>query len=144
LIRQPTTDVVSVERVDATNIGRLLATSGTADIIDAHVVVCARHSTQQVVTTDGMTSQPRSTPRRRHGLIPRSWHFEHVTKPGMVTIAGKPSSSAPIGTVRSTLKQRESNRVPAEQLSHHQAGTRQWLWCVGTGPPLLHRDGGRL
>jgi hypothetical protein len=52
LIRQPTTDVVPVDRVDATNIGRLLATSGTANIIDAHVVVCARRSAQQAVTTD--------------------------------------------------------------------------------------------
>ncbi len=52
LIRQPTTNVVSLDRVDATNIGRLLATSGTADIVDAHVVVCARRSAQQVVTTD--------------------------------------------------------------------------------------------
>ena len=52
LIRQPKTDVVALDRVDATNIGRLLATSGTADIADAHVVVCARRSGQQVVTTD--------------------------------------------------------------------------------------------
>lgn len=52
LIRQPMTNVVPLDRVDATNIGRLLATSGTADIVDAHVVVCARRSAQQVVTTD--------------------------------------------------------------------------------------------
>jgi len=44
LIRQPQTDVVSLDRVDATNIGRLPATSGTADIADAHVVVCARRA----------------------------------------------------------------------------------------------------
>jgi predicted nucleic acid-binding protein len=52
LIRQPQTDVVALDRVDATNIGRLLASSGTADIADAHVVICARRSGQQVVTTD--------------------------------------------------------------------------------------------
>lgn len=52
LIRQPKTDVVALDRVDATNIGRLLATSGTADITDAHVVVCARRVGQQVVTSD--------------------------------------------------------------------------------------------
>jgi hypothetical protein len=52
LIRQPKTDVVPLDRVDATNIGRLLASSGTADIADAHVVICARRSGQQVVTTD--------------------------------------------------------------------------------------------
>jgi predicted nucleic acid-binding protein len=52
LIRQPTTDVVPLDRVDATHVGRLLAASGTADIIDAHVVVCARRAGQQVVTSD--------------------------------------------------------------------------------------------
>ena len=52
LVRQPTTDVVSLDRVDATNVGRLLAASGTADITDAHVVVCARRATQTVVTSD--------------------------------------------------------------------------------------------
>jgi hypothetical protein len=52
LIRQPTTDVISLDRVDATNVGRLLAASGTADIADAHVVVCARRANQPVVTSD--------------------------------------------------------------------------------------------
>lgn len=52
LIRQPTTDVVSLDRVDATNVGRLLAASGTSDIVDAHVVVCARRADQRVVTSD--------------------------------------------------------------------------------------------
>lgn len=52
LVRQPTTDVVPMDRVDATNVGRLLAASGTSDIVDAHVVVCARRAGQQVVTSD--------------------------------------------------------------------------------------------
>lgn len=52
LIRQPTTDVVVLDRVDATHVGRLLAASGTADITDAHVVVCARRAGQRVVTSD--------------------------------------------------------------------------------------------
>lgn len=52
LIRQATTDVVPLDRVDATHVGRLLAASGTADIADAHVVVCARRAGQQVVTSD--------------------------------------------------------------------------------------------
>jgi transcription antitermination factor NusA-like protein len=52
LIRQPTTDVINVDRVDATNIGRLLAASGTADITDAHVVICARRAGQPAVTSD--------------------------------------------------------------------------------------------
>jgi len=52
LIRQPTTDVVGLDRVDATNVGRLLAASGTSDIADAHVVICARRADQPVVTSD--------------------------------------------------------------------------------------------
>lgn len=52
LVRQPTTDVVSLDRIDATNVGRLLGASGTSDITDAHVVVCARRANQPVVTTD--------------------------------------------------------------------------------------------
>jgi predicted nucleic acid-binding protein len=52
LVRQPTTDVVALDRVDATNVGRLLAASATSDITDAHVVICARRSGQRVVTSD--------------------------------------------------------------------------------------------
>lgn len=52
LIRQPTTDVTDLGRVDAVNVGRLLAASGTSDIADAHVVICARRAGQSVVTSD--------------------------------------------------------------------------------------------
>jgi hypothetical protein len=52
LIRQPTTDVVSLDRVDAVSVGRLLAASSTSDVVDAHVVVCARRAAQRVVTSD--------------------------------------------------------------------------------------------
>jgi predicted nucleic acid-binding protein len=52
LLRQPTTDLVSLDRVDATSVGRLLNASATDDIVDAHVVVCARRAGQQVVTSD--------------------------------------------------------------------------------------------
>lgn len=52
LVRQPTTDVVALDRVDATGVGRLLATSGTADVVDAHVVLCARRAGQAVATSD--------------------------------------------------------------------------------------------
>jgi hypothetical protein len=52
LIRQPGTDVVALGRVDATHVGRLLAASGTSDIADAHVVICARRADQPVVTSD--------------------------------------------------------------------------------------------
>src|SRR6185312_323193 len=52
LARQPTTDVIALDRVDATHVGRLLAASGTADVVDAHVVVCANRARQRVVTSD--------------------------------------------------------------------------------------------
>ena len=52
LVRQPTTDVVALDRVDATNVGRLLAASRTSDIADAHVVICARRHDQTIVTSD--------------------------------------------------------------------------------------------
>ena len=52
LIRQPNSDLVPLDRVDAVHIGRLLAASGTSDIVDAHVVVCARRASQRVLTSD--------------------------------------------------------------------------------------------
>jgi len=52
LLRQPGTNVVALDRVDATAVGRLLAASRTVDIADAHVVVCARRGGQAVVTSD--------------------------------------------------------------------------------------------
>ena len=52
LLRQPRTQVVPLDRVDATQVGKLLATSGTSDLADAHVVVCARRSQTRVVTSD--------------------------------------------------------------------------------------------
>lgn len=52
LLRQPHTQVVPLDRVDATHVGRLLAASGTSDIADAHVVICARRSQTRVVTSD--------------------------------------------------------------------------------------------
>ena len=52
LIRQPTTTVVPLDRVDASNVGRLLAASRTADIVDAHVVICGKRTGQRIVTSD--------------------------------------------------------------------------------------------
>ncbi len=52
LLRQPTTQVAALDRVAATSVGRLLAASGTSDIADAHVVICARGAGQSVVTSD--------------------------------------------------------------------------------------------
>lgn len=51
LVRQTTT-VVPFDPVAATDIGRLLAATGTSDVVDAHVVLCARRRGQRVVTSD--------------------------------------------------------------------------------------------
>jgi hypothetical protein len=52
LIRQVDVDLVALDGRDATAVGLLLAQSGTADIVDAHVVVCAQRAGQSVVTSD--------------------------------------------------------------------------------------------
>jgi hypothetical protein len=52
LVRQPTTDLVALDGPDATDVGILLAASRTSDIVDAHVVVCARRRCQPIVTSD--------------------------------------------------------------------------------------------
>lgn len=52
LARHPRTDVVALDRKDATAVGLLLAASGSADIVDAHVVVCAHRAGQAVATSD--------------------------------------------------------------------------------------------
>lgn len=52
LLRDPRTTVRPLDRVDATSVGRLLAASATADIVDAHVVVAAGRTRQQIVTSD--------------------------------------------------------------------------------------------
>ncbi len=52
LVRQATTHVVPLDRVDATNVGRLLAASRTSDVVDAHVVICARRRQERVVTSN--------------------------------------------------------------------------------------------
>ena len=52
LVRQVGTDLVALDGPDATSVGLLLAASATADIVDAHVVICARRTGQQIVTSD--------------------------------------------------------------------------------------------
>ena len=51
-IRQANIDLVPLNGPDATRVGILLAQSQTSDIVDAHVVVCARRADQSVVTSD--------------------------------------------------------------------------------------------
>jgi len=52
LIRQAGTDLTALDGPDATAIGLLLAKTATADIVDAHVAICARRMGQVVVTSD--------------------------------------------------------------------------------------------
>ena len=52
LIRQIDTDLMALDGPDATSVGLLLARTGTADVVDAHVVVCARRAKQAIVTSD--------------------------------------------------------------------------------------------
>ena len=52
LLRQPVTDTVALNRADAAVVGQLLAASRTADIADAHVVMCARRAGTPVATSD--------------------------------------------------------------------------------------------
>lgn len=52
LCRQPATDLVALDGPAASAVGLLLAKSRTADIVDAHVVICARRAHQAVLTSD--------------------------------------------------------------------------------------------
>jgi hypothetical protein len=52
LCRQPETDLVALDGPDAAAVGLVLADTRTTDIVDAHVVVCARRARQAVVTSD--------------------------------------------------------------------------------------------
>lgn len=51
-IRRRSTRVVPLDGAVAPRVGRLLAVSGTSDVVDAHVVVCARGAGQTVITSD--------------------------------------------------------------------------------------------
>jgi predicted nucleic acid-binding protein len=52
LIRQSETDLIELDGPDATAVGLMLARTGTADVVDAHVAVCALRAGQAVVTSD--------------------------------------------------------------------------------------------
>jgi predicted nucleic acid-binding protein len=52
LIRQAGTDLVALDGPDATSVGLRLAQTGTSDITDAHVALCAERTGQAVVTSD--------------------------------------------------------------------------------------------
>lgn len=52
LARQPTTQLAPLDGPDATHVGLLLAASRTSDLVDAHVVICARRNAEPIVTSD--------------------------------------------------------------------------------------------
>jgi len=52
LIRQASTDLMPLNGPDATAVGLLLGRTSTADIVDAHVVLCAQRAGQAVITSD--------------------------------------------------------------------------------------------
>jgi hypothetical protein len=52
LIRQAQTDLIALDGPDATAVGLLLGRTGTADIADAHVALCAQRAGQALITSD--------------------------------------------------------------------------------------------
>jgi hypothetical protein len=52
LLHDDATDLIPLDGPDATSVGLLLARTRTADIVDAHVVVCAQRTGQAVATSD--------------------------------------------------------------------------------------------
>lgn len=52
LLRQPHVEVVVLDDADARWIGLLLAATGTRDVVDGHVAVCAHRGGLPVLTSD--------------------------------------------------------------------------------------------
>ena len=52
LIQRGRTEIVPLDRSYAQAVGALLARTGTADIADAHIVVCAQKAGHAVITSD--------------------------------------------------------------------------------------------
>ncbi len=51
-LRLAVTEVVALDHEDARRVGLLLAATGTSDVVDGHVAVCAHRLDQAVVTSD--------------------------------------------------------------------------------------------
>lgn len=52
LVQHDQTDVVPLDASYAQSVGSLLSRSGTSDIADAHVVICAQRAGHAVITSD--------------------------------------------------------------------------------------------
>jgi hypothetical protein len=72
LIRQVSTDLVALDGPESTAVGILLASTRTTDIVDVHVVVCAREAGQSVITSDPKDLRPLCS---RPGLGSRLTHL---------------------------------------------------------------------
>lgn len=51
-LRHPQTRTLPLDRIDAAAVGMLLGRCGGTDVVDAHVVICARRADHPVVTSD--------------------------------------------------------------------------------------------
>ena len=51
-LKRPNVDVVAMDEDQARRVGRLLAATGTSDITDAHVALCALRRDAAVLTSD--------------------------------------------------------------------------------------------
>lgn len=51
-LRLAVTKVVTLDHDDARHVGLLLAATGTSDVVDGHVAVCAHRLNQTVITSD--------------------------------------------------------------------------------------------
>jgi len=52
LLRLPNVEVPAIDDAEARRIGALLAATGTRDVVDAHVAICAHRLDQTVLTSD--------------------------------------------------------------------------------------------
>ena len=68
LVRQPKTRIEPLEASSATQVGLLLAASRTADIADAHVVICARQHDDVIVTSDPVDLRRLNPQARIHSI----------------------------------------------------------------------------
>jgi predicted nucleic acid-binding protein len=52
MLRQRNVEIVALDDEDARRVGLLLAATGTSDVVDGHVALCAHRTRRPVVTSD--------------------------------------------------------------------------------------------
>lgn len=115
LMRQPTTDVVSLDGVDATSVGRLLAASGTSDVIDAHVVgrASSGRAAKAIVCDDALAWSRASLPKS-----PFSTRLNGGARLSAIGPYLRPSSTTPQSR-RGRSSPRCSGGAPKRMSSNH-------------------------